>query len=409
MARAKSILVTGGAGYVGSFTVKEFLNQGYTVVVVDSLENGHKEAVDKRAKLEVVNIGDKEALGQVFKKYSSVEAGGQSSPDSPQGIGAVIDFAAYLAVGESMEEPVKYLKNNVANFAALLDTMAANGCKYIIKSSTASTYGNPKDKYFPLKEDYQSIYKPAESALLSGKWTRESEEAEEVEGEEFFQKIIKEYGRIFADRPELQLTDDEITALRIPASVYGLTKLMDEIIMKKYEDKNISSIALRYFNVSGAAADGLMGEDKPKPTTLMTLCFWNILGKIPELKVFGTDYPTKDGTGIRDYIHPLDLAAGHIAALEYLMKNNSTGRFNVFNLGTGQGYSVFEVIKAVEAASGKKVKYTIVDRRSGDPAVSYANPSKAGNILAWKAKYNLKDMAESAWKWHSTHPEGYEN
>lgn len=381
----ETILVTGGAGYIGSFMVKELLDNDYKVVVLDSLENGHKEAVDKRAILEVVNLDNKNATDEVLKKYK------------PH---AVIDYAAYLAVGESMEEPEKYMKNNVFNFIRLLDVMKDNGCNYIIKSSTASSYGNPEDKYFPLKEDYQDIYKPTESALLGGKWQNK-----EVAGEEFFQLIISYYNDLIKGRPELELNEGDLAKLRIPASVYGLTKVLDEILMKKYETFTpIKHIALRYFNVCGAAEDGFRGEDKPKPTTLMTLCFWNILGKTGDLQVFGTDYPTKDGTGIRDYIHPLDLASGHLAALKYLGSQNKS---QTINLGRGEGYTVFEVMNAVEKACGKKISYKVVGRRSGDPAISYADPGKALELLDWKAKYNLSDMANTAWKWHSANPKGY--
>lgn len=383
----KTILVTGGAGYIGSFTVRELLKSGYKVVVLDSLENGHKESLPENVELEVVDLADSDATGKVFDKYHP---------------SAVIDFAAYLAVGESMENPRKYMKNNVENFVKLLDVMVEKGCKYIIKSSTASTYGNPEDKYFPLKEDYQDKFSPKKSALLQGKCCSNSET---ITGEDFFKKLIDCYHKIFKNHRDLELTNNELTKLRIPASVYGLTKLLDEIILKKYnESSEIKYISLRYFNVCGGSLDGSTGEDKPNPTTLMTMVIYSILGKTEGLKVFGNDYPTKDGTGIRDYIHPLDLATGHLAALKYLSDENRSG---VFNLGCGKGYSVLEVISAVEKASGKKVKYEIVERRSGDPAVSYADPSKAQDVLGWKAKYNLTNMAESAWKWHSSHPSGY--
>lgn len=383
----KTILVTGGAGYIGSFTVKELLDNGFDVIVLDSLENGHREAVDRRAILHVVDLSDRDATEAVFDKHK---------------IDAVIDFAAYLAVGESMEAPKKYLENNVQNFVKLLEVMKQKGCKYIIKSSTASTYGNPEDKYFPLKENYQEIFKPKNSALLEGVWNKEK-----TSGDDFFEKIIGYYNSAFREQPELMLKEDELTQLKIPASVYGLTKMLDEIIMKKYDkSSDIKSVALRYFNVCGASEDGKIGEDKPHPTTLMTVCFWSILGKFPELKLFGTDYPTKDGTGIRDYISPLDLATGHLQALRYLLNTNKS---DLFNLGRGRGYSVYEVISAIEKASGEKVKYSIMPRRSGDPAVSYADPTKAETILNWKAKYDLENMAETAWKWHSMHPNGYNN
>ena len=442
MNQKKMIMVTGGAGYIGSFTVKQLLTAGYEVLVVDSMETGHEAALHAATDslqltthnnliLEIADIGDQSRMREIFDKYP---------------IEAVIDFAAYLAVGESMENPKKYLENNVVNFVKLLDVMKEKGCRFIIKSSTAATYGNPDDKYFPLREDYQELVKPKESDLLPGKW-----DGKEVEKEAFFLAFMDEYREIFKNRPDLWLSEEELAKLRITTSIYGLTKLLDEIVLRKYEgaagsrdqvttsrhsgrdgipdlvdapkgaesnsiigsrvkpgmtaiNTGIKSIALRYFNVCGASEDGQMGDDKPNPSNLMTLVIYNALGKIDKLKVFGDDYPTKDGTGLRDYIHPIDLAKGHVKALKYLLDKQES---NVFNLGTGDAYTVFELIKEVEKASGKKVKYEIMSRRSGDPALSYANPSKANDILGWQAEYTLERMATTAWKWHSTHPEGY--
>ncbi len=383
----RTILVTGGAGYIGSITVKELIDQNFDVVVLDSLENGHRKAVDPRAKLEIVDLDSLKNTEKVFEKYK---------------IDAIVDFAAYLAVGESMENPEKYIQNNVVNFIKLLHCMKKYEVPLIIKSSTASTYGNPeKESDFPLKENYQDNYKPDKSALLAGVWDKQT-----IIGEEFFQKVIPYYDFFYKSHPDLALSEADKTKLRIPTSVYGLTKLLDEIMLEKYNRLlGIRWVSLRYFNVCGASLDGGMGEDKPNPTTLMTLAFWNLLGKTEKLKVFGNDYPTKDGTGIRDYIHPLDLATGHVAALKYLLDGKKS---NIFNLGTGVGYSVFEVIKTVEKTSGRQVKYEIYPRRSGDPAISYCDPSKAQKILNWEAKYNLNDMAETAWKWHDSHRNGYE-
>lgn len=382
----EKILVTGGAGYIGSHTVKELAKAGFEVVVVDNLSAGHKESIENRAILEICDVGDKSKLTEIFKKHH------------PK---AVIDFAAYLAVGESMEQPEKYLKNNVQNFVTLLDVMNEVGCKYIIKSSTASTYGNPlKDSDFPLIEDYTERFKPEKSYLLPGKWNGKG-----VLGEELFQLFIGAYNDIYSDRKELQLSGDELTKLRIPLSIYGLSKMLDEILLKKYDETHgITSIVLRYFNVCGADPDGEIGEDKPGPTALMILCILQILGKVPGLKVFGNDYPTKDGTGIRDYIHVSDIASGHVSALTYLLKNHTS---NLFNLGTGQGSTVMEVIDSVNEASGKQVEYEVVERRSGDPTISVANADKAKSSLDWQAKYSLSDMAETAWKWHTSHPNGF--
>jgi UDP-glucose 4-epimerase len=380
-----TILVTGGAGYIGSFTVKELLDQKYDVVVLDSLENGHKEAVDPRAKLEIVDLNDSDATAKVFDKYK---------------IDAVIDFAAYLAVGESMGDPKKYLKNNVENFAKLLDVMVCKRCKYIVKSSTAATYGDPlNESDFPLKEEYQKDFKPEKSNLLPGKW-----DGKDVVGEEFFQKIITFCEESFSNKPNLQLSSKEITKLRIPTSVYGLTKLLDEILLEKYnKSSNINSVSLRYFNVCGAAENGEIGEDHPEETHIVPIVLKNILSKT-EFTLNGDDFNTKDGTPIRDYIHVIDLADGHIKALEYLMR---TDQSEVFNLGNGIGYTVKEVIQSIENAIGQKAKYKVGSRRSGDPEKLIASPAKAENMLSWKAKYNLEDMVKTALKWHSSHLEGY--
>lgn len=383
----KKILVTGGAGYIGSHTVRELVKNNFDVVVLDSLESGHKQAVDKKAILEVVNLSDQKATEEIFLKHK---------PD------AVIDFAAYLAVGESMVKPEKYLKNNVENFVNLLEAMNKVGCKYIIKSSTAAVYGNPTcDGDIPWQESFTDKYQPESSALLEGEWL-----GEKVIGEDFFSIFINEYNeRVTTTKKELSLNEDDLTKLRIPLSIYGLSKLLDEIILQKYNKASgLKTIALRYFNVCGADPAGDIGEDKPRPTTLMTLAIAQILGHLPELQILGRDYSTPDGTGIRDYIHPNDLANGHIAALNYLF---SGGKSGVYNLGTGSGSSVLEVISAVERVSGKKVKTKECPRRSGDATISIANPQKANSDFGWQAKYDLMDMAESAWNWHSKHPNGY--
>ncbi len=396
------IMVTGGAGYIGSFTVRELLKNNYGVLVVDNLVSGSKAALaaasniqqatdskqqimDGNLILEVADVGDRDAMRLIFDKYE---------------VEAVIDFAAYLAVGESMSNPRKYLENNVLNFINLLDVMKEKGCKYIIKSSTAATYGNPEDKHFPLGEDYQEMVRLERSDLLEGEW-----DGERVSGEEFFGKFIDYYEEIVKERNDIALNDKDLARLRIPTSIYGLTKMMDEILMEKYQVVyGFRTIALRYFNVCGASEDGNMGDNKLNPTNLMTMVIFKALGKTDVLKVFGDDYPTRDGTGLRDYIHPIDLAKGHVGALQYVLQSDNSG---VFNLGTGDGYTVLEVITAVEEASGKKINYEVVPRRSGDPAVSYSNSEKSRNVLKWRAEYALDEMARTAWLWHSANPEGY--
>lgn len=381
----KTILVTGGAGYIGSFTVRELLDQEYNVVILDSLENGHREAVDPRAILEVTDLSDKKATAKCFDKYK------------PE---AIIDFAAYLSVGESMQNPEKYLKNNVENFIKLLDVMVDQKCNYIIKSSTASTYGDPqKSSDLPLKEDYQEHYRPKSSSLLLGLW-----KDEDVVGEKFLQKIIGWYDKKFGDRSELKLSNADITKLRIPTSVYGVSKLLDEIILEKYNiSSGIKYIALRYFNVCGGSENGDLGEDHPEETHIIPVVMKNILnGK--EFTLNGGDYNTKDGTTGRDYIHVIDLAQGHVLALDYLLKTNKS---NTFNLGRGEEYTVKEIIDSIEKHLGKKACYKVGPRRSGDPEILIASPTKAENELKWKAKYNLEDMVRTAWKWHQSHPKGY--
>ncbi len=381
----KIILVTGGAGYIGSITVKNLVDAGYDVVVLDSLENGHREAIGNQVKLEIADLSKIDEIRGVFAEYQ---------------FDAVIDFAAYLAVGESMTEPEMYMDNNVANFINLLDVMTEYNCKRIIKSSTAATYGSPlNESDLPLVEDYVWNFEPTMSALLDGEWS-----GKKIEGEAYFQEIMAYYNKIVELRPELRLTDDELTVLRIPTNVYGLTKLLDEILMKKYEKiSSIKSITLRYFNVAGADPSGEIGEDHPVETHLIPRLIKNITNG-DEFKLFGTDYPTKDGTAVRDYIHVTDLALGHIKALEYILTNNQS---NTFNLGSSDGYSALEILAAVERITGQKVNRVDAPRRSGDPAILLSNPQKAKKILKWETKRDIYDMIETAYRWHSKHPTGY--
>ena len=357
---------------------------GFRIVVVDDLRSGHKELLPADTILEKIPLENRTNLQKVFSKHR---------PD------AVIDFAAYLAVGESMIKPEKYLENNVQNFIILLDVMAEFDCKHIVKSSTAAVYGNPiKPTDIPWKEEFIEKYQPKISALLSGNWGEEK-----LSGEKFLEKFFTEYHKITADRPELQLSSSEISKLRIPLSIYGVSKLLDEILLAKYNKMSgINFVTARYFNVCGADPDGKTGDSKPLPTNLMSLAIEQLLGKIPELSVFGDDYPTKDGTGIRDYIHPYDLAVGHILALKYLF---SAGKSQIVNFATGEESSVLDVIREVEKATNKKVKYKIVDRRSGDPSISVPDWSKAKKIFNWQTKYRLPEMAKTAWDWETKHKE----
>jgi len=376
----KKILVTGGAGYIGSHTVKELVDKGFEVIVLDDLRSGFEKLLPVGVILEKIGLEDKNEVKKAFLKHK---------PD------AVIDFAAYLAVGESMIEPEKYFQNNVENFINLLDIMNETGCKYIVKSSTAAVYGNPtKDSDIPWKETFTEEYKPTEAALLEGKWGDE-----ELSSDKFLQRFLDSYRTLCADRPELVLSDNDIFKLRIPLSIYGVSKMLDEIILEKYSKAfGIRFVALRYFNVCGADPEHKTGDCKPKATNLMTLIFAQINGKLPQLAVFGDDYPTKDGTGVRDYIHPSDLANGHVLSLRYLFDG---GKSEIFNHATGEASTVLEVIQASEKVAGKKVNYKMESRRSGDPSISVADSSKAKEKLSWEAKYRLSEMAETAWEWES--------
>lgn len=318
----KTVLVAGGAGYIGSHTAKYLLNEGYNVVVVDNLIYGHKESVQTEH-FELVDIGDKEALDAVFKKHK---------------IDAVIHFAGYTYVGESVHKPQKYYQNNVVNVLNLLDTMLENDVKNIVFSSTCATYGNPQ--YTPINELHPQC----------------------------------------------------------PINPYGKTKLMTEQIMEDYDKAyGLKYIALRYFNAAGCDAEGHLGESHTPETHLIPLVLKAIKGEIPELTVFGTDYDTEDGTCIRDYIHVEDLAVAHKLAVEKLFED---GESHCINLGTGIGTSVREIICAAEKVTGKKVPLKYGERREGDPAKLYAANSKSKDILNWEAKYtDIYDIIKTAWNW----------
>lgn len=318
----KTILVTGGAGYIGSHTVKYLLHNNYNVVVVDNLVYGHKEAV-LTPNFEQIDLADKPALDMVFKKYK---------------IDAVIHFAAYTYVGESATQPQKYYWNNVANTLNLLDAMLENGVKNIVFSSTCATYGNPQ--YTPIDEKHPQS----------------------------------------------------------PINVYGRTKLMMEQIMADYEAAyGLKYAALRYFNASGADAQGELGESHDPETHLIPLVLQAIKGERSNITVFGTDYDTPDGTCIRDYIHVEDLASAHMLALEKLLNGSDSLQIN---LGTGIGNSVREIITAAEAVTGQKVPVVYGERRIGDPAILYAANEKAKKVLNWNPKYtDIKEIIKTAWAW----------
>ena len=329
-----SVLVTGGAGYIGSHTVVELLNKGEEIVIVDNYSNSKPEMLDKIKeitkkdfKFYEVDLLDREKLDKVFAE----------NPD----IDSVIHFAGLKAVGESVAKPVMYYHNNITGTLILLDVMKKHNCKKIVFSSSATVYGVPES--VPVKEEFP----------------------------------------LSATNP------------------YGSTKLMIEKILEDVyiSDNEWSVILLRYFNPIGAHESGLIGENPNGiPNNLMPYINQVACGKLDYLRVFGNDYNTVDGTGVRDYIHVVDLAQGHLKALD---KARSFNGVEAYNLGTGKGYSVSEVVKAFENATGVKVKYKIVDRRPGDIAEYYADPSKAKNDLGWEAKKGIEEMCKDSWRFTS--------
>ena len=336
------ILVTGGAGYIGSHTVVELQNAGNEAVILDNLSNssekviGRIEAITgKRPAFHKVDILDREGLEKVFRE------------EKPE---AVIHFAGLKAVGESVRLPWEYYENNIAGTLTLVDVMRKNGCKNIIFSSSATVYGTPA--FIPITEEC----------------------------------------------PKGQCTNP-----------YGWTKSMLEQILSDMQkaDPEWNVILLRYFNPIGAHKSGRIGENPNGiPNNLMPYITQVAVGKLPQLSVYGNDYDTHDGTGVRDYIHVVDLAIGHVKALK---KIEEKAGLKIYNLGTGHGYSVLDVVKAFEEATGVKVPYVIKERRPGDIATCYADAAKAKEELGWVAERELKEMCEDSWRWQSNNPNGFED
>lgn len=334
-----AILVTGGAGYIGTHTVVELLAVGQDVVIVDNLSNSSVEALKRVEAISGKSVtfyqGDilnKALLQKIFADHD---------------IESVIHFAGLKAVGESVVKPLKYYENNVTGTIVLCQVMAENNVKNLVFSSSATVYGDPAS--LPIKEDFPTG----------------------------------------ATNP------------------YGQSKLMVEYILADlhHSDNSWNIARLRYFNPVGAHESGLIGEDPNDiPNNLMPFISQVAVGKREQLSVFGGDYNTPDGTGVRDYIHVVDLAVGHLKALDKLRTNPG---LVTYNLGTGQGYSVLEMVRAFEKACAKPLAYQIVDRRPGDIAACYADPSYAANELNWRATHTLDDMANSSWKWQSNNPNGY--
>ena len=333
------VLVTGGAGYIGSHTCVELLEAGHEVVVFDNLSNSSEEALNRVKEISGKSLAfvkgdicDPEAMQKVFESHA---------------IDSVIHFAGLKAVGESVQQPVRYYHNNVNGSLVLFDAMANAGVFNLVFSSSATVYGDPET--VPIKEHFP----------------------------------------LSATNP------------------YGRSKLMIEDIVRDLgvADSRWQATLLRYFNPVGAHSSGRIGEDPSDiPNNLMPYITQVAVGKLEQLSVFGSDYPTPDGTGVRDYIHVVDLAKGHLAALEYL---KSAPGIEAINLGTGNGYSVLDMVKAFEAQTEQAVPYKLVERRPGDIATCYADPKNAAQKLNWRAVFGIEEMVRDSWRWQSNNPKGY--
>lgn len=336
-----TILVTGGAGFIGSHTCVELIDKGYDVCIVDNLVNAKLEVLNrieriagKRPRFYEVDIRDRAGMDSVFEKESEVSC--------------VIHFAGLKAVGESCQKPWEYYENNIGGSLVLFDVMRQHGCKSIIFSSSATVYGDPA--FVPITEECPK---------------------------------------------------------GTPTNPYGKTKNMLEDILSDMAtaDSEWNVVLLRYFNPIGAHKSGLMGEDpRGIPNNLMPYITQVAAGKLEGLRVFGDDYDTPDGTGVRDYIHVMDLASGHVASLDYMAGRKGV---SVFNLGTGIGYSVLDVVHAFERATGKQIPYDICPRRPGDIAQCYASAAKAKELMGWEAQYDVDEMCADSWRWQSMNPNGY--
>ena len=335
------ILVTGGAGYIGSHTCVELLNAGYEVVILDNLYNSSKKAVDRIEEITGKNV--------TFYENDMLDADAMENLFSKEKIDCVIHFAGLKAVGESVAKPLEYYKNNIQGTLTLVEAMRNHGCKNIIFSSSATVYGDPA--FVPITEECPK---------------------------------------------------------GTPTNPYGWTKSMLEQILSDLHtaDEEWNVILLRYFNPIGAHKSGMIGEDpKGIPNNLLPYVAQVAIGKLECVGVFGNDYDTPDGTGVRDYIHVVDLANGHVKAIDKIKENPGV---KIYNLGTGNGYSVLDVVKAFEKANGLKVPYVIKPRRPGDIATCYCNPAKAKAELGWEAKFGIEEMCRDSWRFQKNNPNGYE-
>ena len=354
MGEQKTILVTGGAGFIGSHTCVELLQAGYRVVVVDDLSNSSEKALDRvRAIVRAAEVegtapeGASEALS--FHRANILDRTALEAVFDAQPVDAVIHFAGFKAVGESVRKPLEYYENNVAGTLVLCDVMRQHGCKSIVFSSSATVYGDPDT--VPLDESAPK--KPA-------------------------------------------------------TNPYGWTKWMVEQILEDIQtaDPEWNVVLLRYFNPIGAHESGLIGEDpKGIPNNLVPYVAKVAVGKLEAVGIFGDDYDTPDGTGVRDYIHVVDLARGHVAALKWM---DGKSGVEIVNLGTGVGSSVLDVVRAFSKACGRDLPYVIKPRRAGDVAENYADPKKARELLGWEAQYDLEKMCADSWNWQSHNPDGYD-
>ncbi|MFZ9532583.1 MAG: UDP-glucose 4-epimerase GalE [Ilumatobacteraceae bacterium] len=324
-----TILVTGGAGYIGSHTARLLTEMGRSVVVLDTLERGYRDSIPD-IDLVVGDIADARTVGKLCRKYD---------------VDSAIHFAAYKAVGESMAEPLRYYKNNVAGSITLVETLMEHEVKHVVFSSSAAVYGTPDTA--PVNED----------ATL---------------------------------RPE---------------SVYAQTKADIERFLTSCDATGLRSVSLRYFNAAGAHESGDMGEDWTATANLVPVVMKVLFGAQPSLEVFGDDYPTPDGSCVRDYVHVSDLADAHVKALDYLATG---GRSLVCNVGTGQGTSVKQLIAMTESVTGRSLPHHVAARRTGDPASVYADPTLIRAVLGWRATRDLREIITSAFRWHERHPDGYE-
>lgn len=381
-----AILVTGGAGYIGSHTVRRLLENGRNVVVLDDLSTGHNEVM-----LLFSRVYEPDQF--CFEKASLLKTKDILAIFEKHEISGIIDFAAKSLVSESQDEPRLYFDNNVLAFYNLV---SASHNVPIVKSSTAATYGEPKDKDIPLVEAYQ------EKCLKENTF----QDNQLMKSEESFETILQWYSEgIAKQEPNFTLKEEDISLLKIPTNVYGITKVMDERILAKCSDQqNRSYVALRYFNAAGADQSRLIGEDHSPESHLIPIVLQVALGKRKEITVFGDDYPTPDGTAVRDYISVQDLADAHVLCLDYLLKG---GESQTFNLGSGNGFSVREIIEAARKVTGHSIPEVAGDRRPGDPATLIADSSRINAALQWKAETPLEGIIESAWNWHRLNPDGF--